>query len=260
MNSASHGLLESVAQLAKEAGEKILAIYRCGQEAQVSLKSDRSPLTEADLAAHHAIVAGLKQLTPELPILSEESLAVSYEERSSWQRYWLVDPLDGTKEFIERTDDFTVNIALIEDHQPILGVVYAPVLQVCYFAEQGKAAQKQIQQQPVTQIHSAKSNRDAVIVVTSRRHGLAELQTFLAHLGNHTIIHRGSALKFCLVAEGVADLYPRFGPTSEWDTAAGQCIVEAAGGKVADLNGQRLRYNTRESLVNPSFLVTGKSN
>ncbi len=250
-------LLNSVIKLAKEAGEKIKEIYQQIDSVAVHIKSDQSPLTEADLIAHQVLAHGLKQLTPHLPILSEESVAIPFAERSSWQRYWLVDPLDGTKEFIQKTDDFTVNIALIEDHKPILGVIYAPISGLCYFAEKGQGAFKQLGENLPQPIHSHSNLSSPVTVVVSRRHGLAELQAFLQRLGDHTIVNRGSALKFCLVADGTADIYPRFGPTSEWDTAAGQCIVEVAGGKVVDLSGGSLDYNTKESLLNPSFLVIG---
>lgn len=250
-------LLNDVIRLAKNAGDKILAIYRCSENMAVQVKNDQSPLTEADLVSHRVITQGLLELTPKWPILSEESAVIPYAERELWQRYWLVDPLDGTKEFIQKTDDFTVNIALIENHKPILGIVSAPALQLCYSAAQGKGAFKQIAETPSQPINTRKKLETSTVVVASRRHGLGELQAFLGRLGDHTIVHRGSALKFCIVAEGAADIYPRFGPTSEWDTAAGQCIVEAAGGKVVDLSGHPLRYNTKESLVNSSFLVKG---
>lgn len=252
-----NNLLNGVIGLAKKAGEEILGIYRRPEDIAVQTKSDESPLTQADLIAHHLITDGLQQLTPSLPVLSEESIAIPFVERQKWQQYWLVDPLDGTKEFIQKTDDFTVNIALIENHRPILGVVYVPVEKLCYFAMQGKGAFKQIGETPPQQINTRHNAHESLVVVASRRHGVRELQAFLERLGDHTIVHRGSALKFCIVAEGVADIYPRFGPTSEWDTAAGQCIVEAAGGKVVDLNGQPLRYNSKQSLLNPSFVVEG---
>lgn len=252
-----NALFSHVITLAKQAGEEILAIYQ-GQII-VDAKADLSPLTAADLAAHKIIVDGLKQLTPDVPVLSEESAETPFTERKNWQRYWLVDPLDGTKEFIEKNDEFTVNIALIENHQPVFGVVYAPALNICYFAMRGKGAFKQ--ENSVSQPIHVKANVGKQIhVVTSRRHGLSELQYFLQQLGDHTMLHRGSALKFGLVAEGVADIYPRLGPTSEWDTAAAQCIVEEAGGAVVDLSGKPFRYNTKASLLNPEFLAVGDVN
>lgn len=255
MNKPS--LVESVVALALQAGEKILDLYQQPQITIVKTKSDSSPLTAADLVAHNILVAGLQQLIPELPILSEESTAIPYAKRATWQRYWLIDPLDGTREFINRTDDFTVNIALIEAHRPILGVVYAPALASCYFAEQGHGAYKLLQAQTPQRIHCVPWQGEAVKVTVSRRHGLGQVEDFLQRLKNFTKLPRGSALKCCLVAEGLADVYPRLSPTSEWDTAAAQCILEQAGGILFDVHGQPLRYNTKESLLNPSFLAVG---
>lgn len=250
-------LLTSVITLAQQAGEKILAIYQRNEKTAIKIKTDNSPVTAADLIAHEIINKGLKQLTPELPILSEESAAIPFNERKQWQRYWLIDPLDGTKEFIEHLDDFTVNIALIENHQPILGVVYAPALVTCYFASKGTGAFKQIEQQTPQAIHTVAYKSTNTRVVASRRHGRTELEDFLQQLGDYTVISRGSAIKCALVAEGSADVYPRLSPTSEWDIAAAQCIVEEAGGAVIDTTGKTLRYNTKESLLNPSFLAVG---
>jgi len=248
-------LLVSVINLAKLAGEKILAFYQ--QDLGFELKQDASPITAADMAAHKAIVNGLKKIMLDVPILSEESADIAFEERKNWRRYWLIDPLDGTKEFIQKNDEFTVNIALIENHRPILGVVFAPALNSCYFAMQGKGAFKQAQNnllQPIS-VHSVIDH--PVRIVASRNHGSDKLQQFLQQVGNYTISNRGSALKFGLIAEGTADIYPRLGPTSEWDTAAAQCIVEAAGGAVLDLKGNPLRYNTKASLLNPEFIAIG---
>lgn len=249
-----NALFSHVITLAKQAGEEILAIYR-GQII-VETKADFSPVTAADLAAHKVIVDGLKQLTSGVPVLSEESAAIPFAERKNWQRYWLVDPLDGTKEFIEKNGEFTVNVALIENHEPIFGVVYAPVLNICYFATRGVGAFKQ-ENNLTQQIHANKEIGEKINVATSRRHGLNKLQYFLQQIGDHTVVHRGSALKFGLVAEGQADIYPRLGPTSEWDTAAAQCVLEEAGGAVIDLAGNPLRYNTKDSLENPEFIAIG---
>jgi len=240
--------------LAKQAGEAILVHYRRLNEVRVQQKSDASPLTEADIAAHQIIEQGLHALTPELPVLSEESTAIDFNERRQWQRYWLVDPLDGTKEFLAHNDEFTVNIALIDNHEPILSVVYAPAKMACYYAcvgegafyQQGKASAEKLNAQPAAQ---------TVKVLASRRHDPQLLQQFLTYFPSYERVHVGSSLKFCLIAAGKADVYPRFGETSEWDTAAAQCILEAVGGRVVDLHGQRLMYNTKNNLLNPPFMA-----
>jgi 3'(2'), 5'-bisphosphate nucleotidase len=248
-------LLDSVARLASTAGEKILAVYN--SDFAIEHKEDRSPLTEADLASHHAIVAGLSELTPGVPILSEESSTFPYAQRSLWQRYWLVDPLDGTREFIKRNGEFTVNIALIEGGVPVLGVVHVPVSGVSYLACRGCGASKREPGQEPHAISVRKLQKGPVMVVGSRSHRGDSLNRFLENLGEHEMVGMGSSLKLCLVAEGAADIYPRLGPTSEWDTAAAQCVVEQAGGHVTDTDMQPLRYNTKESLLNPFFLVFG---
>ncbi len=249
--------LEPVRALAAEASARILEIYATAFG--VIAKDDASPLTAADLAAHHAIVAGLQRLTPNIPILSEESASVPFAERSQWRRHWLVDPLDGTKEFVQRNGQFTVNIALIEEHAPVLGVVRAPVTGLCYFAVRGHGAFREEPGQPPRSIMvKPLQPGQPVRVVGSRSHGGPGLQKFAAALGAHELVTIGSSLKLCQVAEGAADVYPRFGPTSEWDTAAAQAIVETAGGRVVSAEtGESLRYNTRESLLNPYFIVYG---
>lgn len=249
--------LEPVRVLAAEASTRILEIYATAFG--VIAKDDNSPLTAADLAAHHTILAGLRALTPEIPVLSEESTALPFAERSRWPRYWLVDPLDGTQEFIQRNGQFTVNIALIEDHQPVLGVVRVPVTGWCYFAARGRGAFREEPGQPPQPIHVKPLRTHAPVrVVGSRSHGGPGLQQFVAALGAHELVTIGSSLKLCQVAEGVADVYPRLGPTSEWDTAAAQAIVETAGGQVVSAEtGEPLRYNTRASLLNPHFIVYG---
>lgn len=251
-------LLKKTILLAQQAGEAILALYRQMQTQTLKIKADHSPLTEADLIAQDLIVNGLKSLTPELPIISEEATIVPFSQRQQWTHYWLVDPLDGTKEFIEGTDDFSVNIALIANHKPILGVIYMPVTACCYYASVGQGAFKQMSQQQSQRLHTAPwSSKERLKVTVSRRHAAAKLQQHLARFPDYEVLTHGSSLKFCLVAEGVADIYPRLGPTSEWDTAAGQCIVELAGGAVIDLNGKPLLYNTKESLENSSFIAVG---
>lgn len=250
-------LLDSVVSLARDAGARILAVYNRGGELDVQQKDDRSPLTEADMAAHHAIVAGLGLLTPELPVLSEESAAIPFAERAAWSRYWLVDPLDGTKEFIKRNGEFTVNIALIDGHRSVLGVVYTPVSGLTYYACRGQGAFKIEGGGEPVPIHARPHRGGKPVVVGSRSHPSEAFQHFLRAIGEHEVISLGSSLKSCLVAEGRADIYPRLGLTSEWDTAAAQCVVEEAGGALVDTGMRPLRYNTKESLLNPHFLVVG---
>jgi 3'(2'), 5'-bisphosphate nucleotidase len=250
-----HGLLDSTLKIARAAGQEILTVY--ARDFSVERKADRSPLTEADMAAHHIIMAGLRALTPGVPILSEEEAAIPYAERRRWQSYWLVDPLDGTREFIKRNGEFTVNIALIEDHQAVMGVIYVPVSGVCYYAARGAGAYRE-EPGAVSQTIRARSWQGGHITVAgSRSHNDQRFDRFLAQFDDHTIISMGSSLKSCLVAEGRADIYVRLGPTSEWDTAAAQCIVEEAGGHLLDTNMQPLRYNTKDSLLNPFFIVCG---
>jgi len=252
-------LLDTVNQMAQTAAERIMEVYATPFE--VTQKSDKSPLTLADMAAHETIVTGLKAITPDLPVLSEESTDISAEERASWQRYWLVDPLDGTREFIKRNGEFTVNIALIDDHKPILGVVYVPVTNVSYFACQGEGAFKCLPDSSPEPIRVRSCPKNSLIVAGSRSHANQHLQKFLDSVEEEIeLVSIGSSLKCCLVAEGKADIYPRFGPTSEWDTAAAQCVVEQAGGYLTDIEMQPLRYNTKESLLNPYFLVFGDAN
>lgn len=246
--------LDAVRDIAKAAGRCILDIYE--REFKVEKKADASPLTEADRMAHVMIVERLLQLTPEIPVLSEESAAVAYEKRAAWRRFWLVDPLDGTKEFITHNGEFTVNIALIDGDRPVLGVVYVPITGVSYFACQGQDAFKQKGECALQTIRARRYDGGRAIVTASRSHASDMQSTFLKNLGDHDIVNMGSALKFGLVAEGTADVYPRLGPTMEWDTAAAQCVVEAAGGRVLDSQRQPLTYNKR-SLRNPWFVATG---
>jgi 3'(2'), 5'-bisphosphate nucleotidase len=248
-------LLDPVRQIAHAASEKIVEIYNT--DFAVIQKDDRSPLTLADMLAHNTITQGLRQLTPELPVLSEEAEHIPFSERQNWQRYWLVDPLDGTREFVKRNGEFTVNIALIDRQRSVLGVIHVPVTGVCYFACAGYGAYKKMPQGEAKRIHVRSCRGEQCTVAGSRSHRGDSLNVFLANIGNHEIVSVGSSLKSCLVAEGKADIYPRLGPTSEWDTAAAQCIVEEAGGMVTDLTMQPLRYNTKDSLLNPHFFVFG---
>ncbi len=244
-------LIEKVIRIARQAGCEVMAIY--ARNFEVKEKSDSSPLTEADLASHHIISEGLKSTG--WPVLSEESADIPFEERRSWGRYWLVDPLDGTKEFVKKTGEFTVNIALIENGFPILGVVYAPAIKRLYYAEAGAGAFADIDGKP-SKISISRFDEGEVRVVASKSHRGEKLDGFLEKIGEHREVSMGSSLKFCLVAEGSADLYPRLGPTMEWDTAAAQCVVEEAGGRVTDLLGKRLSYN-KQDLHNPEFMVSG---
>jgi len=249
-------LLAQVVSLAKQAGEKILAIYQT--DFTVDYKADESPLTAADLASHHVIIEGLAKLTPEIPILSEESAAISFEVRKQWNCYWILDPLDGTKEFVKKNGEFTVNIALISNHKPVLGVVYVPVKDLCYSACEGVGAFRQQGVEPPASIRCRTPAAAVPVIVGSRSHGGSSLDAVLAAMGAHEVISMGSSLKFCLVAEGVADVYPRLGLTSEWDTAAAQAVVEQAGGVVLNhQTRQPLQYNTKDSLLNPFFIVIG---
>jgi len=246
--------MQLVVGIAHRAGAAIMEVYRSDDVGQTS-KTDNSPLTLADLAAHRIIVEELTRLTPEIPILSEEAADILYPVRSQWTRFWLVDPLDGTKEFIKRNGEFTVNIALIENGEPVMGVVYAPVLDVCYcgargagaFVQRGNTAAQPINVKP----HTA---GEPINVVASRSHSDARTEALLEQLGDHHCVSMGSSLKLCLVAEGTAHFYPRLGPTMEWDTAAAHAVVNAAGGIVCNMKGEELRYNKLD-LHNPEFLV-----
>ncbi len=252
-------LIAPVCDIVKQAGREIMKIYLAGFE--VKEKEDHSPLTTADLAAHRLICDQLRALTPGIPILSEESASIPYTQRSKWVSYWLIDPLDGTREFIKRNGEFTVNIALIINHVAHLGVVYIPVQDICYFAATGFGAFKQEQDRAAYRIRTRPSAPgETPTVCGSRSHAGNSLLALLARIGEHEMIRIGSSIKTCLVAEGTADLYPRFGPTSEWDTAAAHCVVHEAGGSLVDTQLRPLRYNTKDSLLNPSFMVLGNLN
>lgn len=249
-------LCRVVNDIAVQAAAKILEVYN--SEFAIEHKDDKSPLTAADMAAHHIIVDGLTALTPDIPVLSEESASIPYATRQTWQRYWLVDPLDGTREFIKRNGEFTVNIALIENGRSILGVIVVPVTDVRYFAWRNGGTWKQQGSQAPQKIQVAKISQSKPLrVAGSRSHGSDKMQQFMDKLGPSEMVSMGSSLKFCLVAEGKADLYPRLGLTSEWDTAAAQCVVEEAGGHVTTTDMQPMRYNTKDSLLNPEFFVFG---
>ena len=239
-------MLPRVTALARESGRAILTIYQ-DLHPQVEYKLAHSPVTQADLVSHQILQNGLTCLVPRLPVLSEEAVEVPFEERKSWRHFWMIDPLDGTKEFLRRTGEFTVNIALIEDDRPILGVVYAPVIDKLYFAARG-AGSYRMDGKVRTRIKVARTAGSARWVV-SRSHASEQEKK-----GGEFIV-MGSSLKFCLIAEGAADVYPRSGPTMEWDTAAAQCILEEAGGSVIDPEGNTIRYNKRV-LLNSGFVAS----
>ncbi|HET6631875.1 MAG TPA: 3'(2'),5'-bisphosphate nucleotidase CysQ [Rhodanobacteraceae bacterium] len=253
--SALERLLPPVSAIARRAAAAILEVY--AGSFTVRRKDDASPLTAADLAAHDVIVAGLRELTPQWPVLSEEAAALPWAERSQWGCYWLVDPLDGTREFVKRNGEFTVNIALIENHVSVLGVILAPVTGRLYRACRGSGAQVETAPGALPEAVSTRSVASPLTIAGSRSHGGPGDEAIRAALGPYERIALGSSLKFCLIAEGHADLYVRRGPTSEWDTAAGQCVLEEAGGAVLDLAGKPFRYNRGESLINPSFIAVG---
>ena len=252
-------MLGALLDIVRAAGEEILAVYR-GSDFGVRAKADDSPLTEADLRAHRVIADGLQSLDPVLPILSEESAPPPFAERQGWARYWLVDPLDGTKEFIERNGEFTVNIALVEHGAPVLGVVGVPAQGVVFVGDcrRGGAGAYRVDARGRTALRGSPMRGDAIRVVASRRHGGERLAAYLDSLGNRFRVSKvsvGSSLKLCILAAGGADLYPRLGPTSEWDIAAAHAVLRAAGGDLIRCDGGAMRYNAKESLLNPHFLA-----
>lgn len=249
-------LLQQVAAIARDAAEAILVVY--GEDFEVERKQDHSPVTAADLAAQRVITAGLGALADVFPVISEEARAAPWSQRQTWQRYWLVDPLDGTREFIKRNGEFTVNIALIENHQPVLGVVLAPVTGELYAAARGEGAWLQRKAGDAWQRIGTRRLAQPATVAGSRSHGGSGAALLEQLIGpDHASMPLGSSLKFCLVARADADVYLRRGATSEWDTAAAQAVLEEAGGAVLDLAGDALRYNRGESLINPEFIAVG---
>lgn len=252
-------LLPEIHRIAKEAGEKIMEVYENGFD--IETKEDDSPVTTADLAANAHIEEELNKLAPLFPILSEESAKLSFEERAARETYWLVDPLDGTKEFINRRDSFTVNIALIHQHKSILGVVYAPAIGISYYACQGYGSYKE--DSSGEQKIQARELATPPAFAGSRSHASQMLTDFLENakveLGEYELRSIGSSLKMCMVAEGVTDLYPRLGLTSEWDTGAAHCVVEEAGGQLVQTDMSPLLYNTKDSLLNPFFFAIGNN-
>ena len=254
-------LLIDVRKAAVEAGAAIMQVYGRGKGTEAEYKDDDSPLTEADMAANRILVARLQELTPKVPVMAEESDLPDWTQRKYWRECWVVDPLDGTREFLKRNDEFTVNIGLVRDNKPILGVVYAPALQRWYYATRHEGAWRQDgKKTPIKLQARAPEPGKPVKVVGSRSHNTPEFDEFVGTLGETETVVMGSSLKLCLVADGTADLYPRLGPTSEWDTCAAQAVVEEAGGQVLNFEtGEPLTYNARESIINPSFIVCAES-
>ncbi|WP_172380518.1 3'(2'),5'-bisphosphate nucleotidase CysQ [Vibrio sp. Vb339] len=252
-------LLPSVIEIARSAGQLILEIYE-KKDYEEFTKSDDTPVTSADLAAHKLISKKLSELTPDIPVLSEEAADISLEQRSQWDRYWLVDPLDGTQEFIARSGDFATIIALIEHNKPVMGVVYAPVSGVSYYAYSGKGAWKipDLNDNVKIKTHRHELPNQSIAMAISRRQDINRITSRMSSAWNYDLVPLGSAaLKACLVAEGAVDCYLRLGPTGEWDTAATQCIVEEAGGRILSTQLEPLSYNERETLENPNFIVLG---
>ncbi len=251
-------LIPEVARIARQAGERILDIYEHGFE--VHTKTDGTPLTTADRASHELVCRELAVLDGNMPVLSEESAADNYSGREGWRQFWLVDPLDGTREFVKRNGEFTVNIALIDGHRPVLGVVHTPVKGLTHWSHTGAPAYRCSGDDEAQRIQVAQYRGGPPQVVASRSHGREALVQFLLRLrereGGYDTISMGSALKICIVAEGRGDVYPRLGPTYEWDSAAAQCVLESAGGKLTDRRGVPLRYN-KKSLLNPWFIASG---
>lgn len=247
-------LLEIAKTAAQKAAVSILEIYKSG-DFSIEAKADDSPLTKADKASHLAIVAELEKTN--FPVLSEEGRDISYVERKNWDYFWMIDPLDGTKEFIKRNGEFTVNIALIHQGQPVLGVVQVPVQNKLYYSVVGQGAYLETEETSKLEVNSIKLSDSGLKIVASRSHLNEDTQQFMNQFENPEIVSMGSSLKLIAVAEGKADLYPRYAPTMEWDTAAADAIVREAGGQV-NIKGTEtaVRYN-KENLLNPHFLVSG---
>jgi 3'(2'), 5'-bisphosphate nucleotidase len=247
-------MLNQVRAIAREAGKATLEFFQ--GDFQVETKQDDSPLTCADRASHELIVQRLQELTPAIPVLSEESTPEEISERRGWKRFWLVDPLDGTKEFVKGTGEFTVNIALVEEGRSVLGVVHQPTQNLTYWAAKGQGAFRRCAMDPPTSITTRRARKETLALTLSVSHASEGMMRLLARHPEWSVRQAGSSLKFCLVAEGAVDVYPRMGPTMEWDTAAAQCVVEEAGGVLLDLEGNPFRYN-KVSLRNPSLICLG---
>ena len=264
LNQDKHLLLK-LSNTVIQAGIKIMEFYKT--DFKVEKKKDNSPITKADLAANSIITEELKKIDENIPILSEESV-VTWNKRKKWEKYWLVDPLDGTKEFINKNGEFTVNIAMIENNNSVIGIIYAPAKSWLYFAKKNLGAFKISTTSLLNNLDDAilikTSNlgiKDNIRVIGSRSHSNFYFNTWVKkNFHKYELISRGSSLKFCEIAEGQAEIYPRFGPTSEWDIAAGHIILEEAGGKVNDINGKKIFYNAKENLINSDFIASNGMN
>ncbi|MCB9034933.1 MAG: 3'(2'),5'-bisphosphate nucleotidase CysQ [Chitinophagales bacterium] len=250
-------MIEDIIAIANQAGKEILNIYH--KDFSIEYKDDKSPLTEADKVSNQIIVDGLKNLTPNIPIISEENKLIDFETRKTWQQCWLVDPIDGTKEFIKKNGEFTINIALIENHEPILSVLFVPAQNKMFYAQKNKGAFL-IENNQTKQLHIRNLAEDGVLkIVGSRSHQTPELLAYVdeqkQNYSNVEFVAAGSSLKFCLIAEGIADVYPRLGPTMEWDTGAGQLIATEAGAEVLVFETKQVLQYNRANLLNPYFIV-----
>ena len=255
---SKENLLE-ILNISVDAGEVILNYYN--ENVDVIYKDDESPLTKADLASHKIITDSIKKITPDIPILSEEEF-IDWKIRKKWKKYWLIDPLDGTKEFIKKNDEFTVNIALIENNRPILGVIYTPALNELFYSIKNFGSYKILTKKKLNTLKEAKrisinkKKSNKIKIVGSRSHSNPILDKWVnKNFNEFDILQKGSSLKFCLIAEGSADIYPRFGPTSEWDIAAGHIILEEAGGKLKSIDNKEILYNENENILNPDFFA-----
>ncbi len=255
---SKENLLE-ILNISVDAGEVILNYYN--ENVDVIYKDDESPLTKADLASHKIISDSIKKITPDIPILSEEEF-IDWKIRKKWKKYWLIDPLDGTKEFIKKNDEFTVNIALIENNRPILGVIYTPALNELFYSIKNFGSYKILTKKKLNTLKEAKrisinkKKSNKIKIVGSRSHSNPILDKWVnKNFNEFDILQKGSSLKFCLIAEGSADIYPRFGPTSEWDIAAGHIILEEAGGKLKSIDNKEILYNEKENILNPDFFA-----
>lgn len=248
-------IIEEIIKVSQDAGKAILDIYN-KSDSDFELKEDKSPLTKADISSHNIIINSLKYLTPSIPIISEEDCGIPLKERLDWKEYWLIDPLDGTKEFIKRNGEFTVNIALIRKNEPVLGVINIPAMEKIFWADGNNGSHSINADGKSIRMNVKKDMEGSIKIAASRSHYNNKLDSILAELEDYELINVGSSIKFCLVASGEADIYIRFGPTSEWDTAAGEAIVKFAGGRVISTIGKQISYNKKESFLNPDFIVS----
>ena len=261
MNLKNQEVILDILNIAIDAGKEILKIYK--KNFNVDLKADNSPITEADINSNNLIKKRLIEIEKKIPILTEESL-VNWETRRVWKKYWLIDPLDGTKEFVNRNGEFTVNISLIENNLPIFGVIYAPEKSLLYYGIKNNGSYKLITQDNINtltefkKININKNIASKIKIIGSRSHSNKDFHAWVEkNFSQYELISIGSSLKFCLLAEGTADIYPRLGPTSEWDIAAGHVILEEAGGKLKSFDNTEILYNTKENIINPNFLAYG---